>query len=248
MGTPDLPASATRKLVAMGPMSRDERALLAIIVGMVLLWSLAGAFVRPITTGFLGLSALLITDVLEWKDCVEHKQVWDTFVWFAMLVGLSGSLNSLGVIHWLSSTVGASIASFGMSWRGTLLLISFAYMYSHYLFASQVAHISALFQPAGGILIAAGCPPKLAVLLLAYISNIFASLTSYSSAHAPVFFSAKFFSSGDWWRINFIFSVVNLGILLGVGSLWWPLVGLTDAAGAENVTKGVQVDESWTEV
>jgi len=47
-------------------------------------------------------------------------------------------------------------------------------------------------------------------------------------------FSAKFFSSGEWWRINFIFSVVNLGIWLGVGWLWWPLMGLTEAAEMEN--------------
>jgi divalent anion:Na+ symporter, DASS family len=30
----------------------------------------------------------------------------------------------------------------------------------------------------------------------------------------------------DWWRIGAIISVVNIVIWLGVGGLWWKLLGL----------------------
>merc|ERR1711957_778381 len=128
----------------------------------------------------------------------------------------SAQLNALGVIHWMAGFVDLYVQSMGLPWQLVFVLVMAAYMWSHYLFASQVAHISSLFQPAVAILITSGCPPKLAVLALAYLGNVFATLTSYASAHAPVFASARasgtdnpVFSPSEWWRITFLFSIAN---------------------------------------
>lgn len=37
-----------------------------------------------------GLSVLLVTGVLKWKDCLQYPPAWDTLFWFAVLVGMSG--------------------------------------------------------------------------------------------------------------------------------------------------------------
>jgi len=31
---------------------------------------------------------------------------------------------------------------------------------------------------------------------------------------------------GEWWKVGFLISVVNLVIWMGVGSIWWKLVGI----------------------
>jgi DASS family divalent anion:Na+ symporter len=31
---------------------------------------------------------------------------------------------------------------------------------------------------------------------------------------------------GDWWRIGFLISLLNLAIWLGVGMVWWKVIGL----------------------
>jgi len=31
---------------------------------------------------------------------------------------------------------------------------------------------------------------------------------------------------GEWWRIGFLVSVVDLGIWMGAGAAWWRLLGL----------------------
>jgi DASS family divalent anion:Na+ symporter len=31
---------------------------------------------------------------------------------------------------------------------------------------------------------------------------------------------------GDWWRIGAVVSLVNLAVWLGVGGLWWKVLGL----------------------
>ena len=40
-----------------------------------------------VLAAMLGLSILLLTGVLTWKECLEYAAAWDTLFWFAVLVG-----------------------------------------------------------------------------------------------------------------------------------------------------------------
>ncbi len=64
----------------------------------------------------LGLSGLLLSGVLTWRECLEYPAAWDTLFWFAVLVGMSGQLNSMGVISHFANVVGAKLVSFGWGW------------------------------------------------------------------------------------------------------------------------------------
>lgn len=39
-------------------------------------------------------------------------------------------------------------------------------------------------------------------------------------------YGAGFVTQGKWWQLGFIMVTVNLIIWLGIGSLWWKVVGL----------------------
>ena len=43
--------------------------------------------VSAVLAAMLGLSILLLTGVLSWKECLEYAAAWDTLFWFAILVG-----------------------------------------------------------------------------------------------------------------------------------------------------------------
>ncbi len=43
--------------------------------------------VSAVLAAMLGLSVLLLTGVLTWKDCLTYPAAWDTLFWFAILVG-----------------------------------------------------------------------------------------------------------------------------------------------------------------
>lgn len=45
-----------------------------------------------------GLSVLLVTGVLKWKDCLNYPPAWDTLFWFAVLVGMSGETTTVDVV------------------------------------------------------------------------------------------------------------------------------------------------------
>lgn len=70
------------------------------------LWIFGGALnVDAVTAAILGLSILLITGVVTWKECLAEAVAWDTLTWFAALIAMAGYLNKYGLISWFSQTV-----------------------------------------------------------------------------------------------------------------------------------------------
>jgi divalent anion:Na+ symporter, DASS family len=57
------------------------------------------------TAAFTGISILLITGVLTWKDLADNASAWSTLVFFGVLVGMAAELNALGVIDWIGKSV-----------------------------------------------------------------------------------------------------------------------------------------------
>jgi DASS family divalent anion:Na+ symporter len=62
--------------------------------------------------------------------------------------------------------------------------------------------------------------------VLAYFSNLFASMTHYGCGPAPVLFGTGYVAVGTWWRIGLLVSVVNIVIWVGIGGMWWRVLGL----------------------
>jgi DASS family divalent anion:Na+ symporter len=106
------------------------------------------------------------------------------------------------------------------------LIVALIYFYTHYFFASSVAQIGAMYAPLLIVSIALGTPPELAVLTLAFFSNLFAGLTHYGSGPAPILFGVGYVSVGTWWKMGFIISCINIFIWLVCGGLWWKVLGL----------------------
>lgn len=70
-----------------------------------------------------------------------------------------------------------------------------------------------------------GAPPFLAFFTLAFVNNIFGGLTHYASGPAPIYFGENHISLRNWWIFGFLICTYNLGVWLGLGSLWWKYLG-----------------------
>eukprot|EP00270_Netrium_digitus_P017777 TRINITY_DN6626_c0_g2_i1.p1 TRINITY_DN6626_c0_g2~~TRINITY_DN6626_c0_g2_i1.p1 ORF type:complete len:308 (+),score=100.82 TRINITY_DN6626_c0_g2_i1:85-924(+) len=225
--SPDAPRLAEEKLVAMGPMSGDEKIMAVVLVGTVLLWILGGTIkVDAVTAAIIGLSALLITGVVTWKECLLESVAWDTLTWFAALIAMASYLNKYGLIAWMSQSVVKVVGSLGLAWQPAFLILVLLYFYSHYLFASGAAHIGAMFTAFLSVATALGTPPLVGALVLSFVSNLMGGLTHYGIGSGPPFYGAGYVSLSDWWLYGFICSVLNLIIWIGVGGVWWKFLGL----------------------
>ena len=223
--TPHAKIMAAEKLSAMGPMQFKEWVMLATFFLLLILWIFGPFFkIGATVAAMLGLSILFLTGVLKWRDALEEQGAWDTFIWFSTLVTLATFLNKLGLATWFSGWIVGHVS--GFSWMLGFTLISLIYFYTHYFFASNVAHIGAMYAPLLIVSIALGTPPELAALTLAFLSNLFGGLTHYGSGPAPILFGSGYVTVSQWWKMGFLVSLVNIFIWMIGGGLWWKLLGL----------------------
>ncbi|GEB76920.1 anion permease [Sporolactobacillus inulinus] len=223
--TPNAKAWAESQLQELGKMSRPEKFMSGIFLISLVLWVLGGTVhIDATLTAFIALTLLLLSGVLSWNDILGEKGAWNTLVWFSILVMMAGQLNTLGFIPWLSRFISGGLH--GMNWMIVLVVLILAYFYSHYLFASATAHISAMYSALLGVALAAGVPALLAALMLGFFGNLFASTTHYSNGPAPILFSSGYVTQQTWWKLNAMLAIVYFIIWLGLGSLWMKLIGL----------------------
>lgn len=230
--TPNVKEFTNQKLAELGKVSRDEKIMLGVFGGMLLLWANIPAMlfgdvwaVNATAVAFLGLSVVILTGVLTWDDILKEKSAWDTLVWFGVLIMMATYLNKLGLIAWFSGQIETVIGGMGVGWVGAVVILTLVYLYAHYFFASTTAHITAMFGAFYGVGLALGAPPMLYALILAASSSLMMSLTHYATGTAPVIFGVGYVSLGQWWKVGAVMSVVNLVVWIGVGLIWWKVLG-----------------------
>lgn len=217
--TPEAPRDADIRLKAMGPMQQDEIVMLGTMAMAVCLWVVGPSIgVSAVLAAMLGLCVLLCTGTLSWRDCLTYTPAWDTLTWFAVLIGMSGQLNTLGVIKAFADGAGGALAALNLSWMHMFGLLHVIFFCLHYMFASQTAHVGALYSAFCAMMLSAGVPPILAAISLAYSINLFGSITHYASGQAAVYYGSGFM------RLNEVFSMGAINGFLGL--LLWAVLGM----------------------
>ena len=222
--TPHAEVLAREELARLGPLSSREKVMLAVFALVATLWMTnAWHHINYAVVALLGSATLVLTGVLSWEEITSERPAWDVFIWYGGFVGMAEAISQSGITTKFAQ-VTASVTA-GWSWGVALAALLFVYYYAHYGFASITAHVTAMFTPFLVVLVAAGAPPMLAVLLLAYLSNLSASLTHYGTTTSPIYFGAGYVTQRDWWRLGLIVSVATASIWTVAGLTWWKVLG-----------------------
>ena len=223
--TPHAAEIARKKLDEMGKLSGKECLMLSIFVLLLILWIFGTVFhIHATVAALFGLALILLFNILEWKEVTHEASAWDTFIWFSVLIMLATSLSRLGLTAWFSEHAVQMVG--GMSWPPAFAILALLYFYTHYFFASNTAHVGALFPAFLMVAIGLGTPAPYAIFVLAFFSSLAGGLTHYGSGPAPVYYGSGYIELKQWWKVGFLLSVVNIAIWVGIGSLWWKLLGL----------------------
>lgn len=223
--TPNAKEWADTELAKMGKTSKPEKVMASVFLIALVLWIISSFIgLDAATVAFLAVGLLLLTGVLTMDDILHETGAWNTILWFSILIFMANELNALGVIPWLSKSIGSSLH--GVSWIVVLLVLVLVYFYSHYLFASGTAHVSAMYSALLGVAISAGAPATLAAIILGFTGAIFGSTTHFANGPATVLFGSGYVKQADWWRMNAILGLFYLVVWIGLGSLWMKLIGI----------------------
>ncbi len=223
--TPAASELASNELNMMGRMKWSEWLMLLVFGLVAILWMTSKLHgIDYAAVALVGISVLLITGVLDWEDLISERSAWSVFIWYGGLIRMAEALGQTGITKRFAEA-SASLTT-GWTWWLALASLLLIYFYAHYVFASITAHVTAMYVPFLIVILAAGTPSYLAVLSLAYFSNLGASLTHYGTTPAPIYFGAGYTTQRTWWWLGLITSLVTIAIWSLVGFMWWKLLRL----------------------
>lgn len=223
--TPGASKLASTELKAMGPMKWSEWLMLLVFLFVAILWMTSKLHnIDYAAVALLGISVLLITGVLDWEDLISEKAAWGVFIWYGGLIRMAEALGQTGITKRFAEA-SASLTT-GWKWWLALASLLLIYFYAHYVFASITAHVTAMFAPFLIVILAAGTPTYLAVLSLAYFSNLAAALTHFGTTPAPIYFGAGYTTQRTWWGLGLLTSLITIAIWSVVGFTWWKVLKL----------------------
>jgi len=176
------------------------------------------------TVAMIGIAVLVLTGVLNFGDLISERGGWSVFIWYGGLVRMAEALGKTGITKRFAEA--AATITLGWKWWLALAVLLLIYFYAHYGFASITAHATAMYTPFLIVILAAGAPPYLAVLSLAYFSNLGAAVTHYGTTASPIYFGAGYVSQRTWWLIGLIVSFLTITVWTIVGFAWWKVLRL----------------------
>jgi divalent anion:Na+ symporter, DASS family len=223
--TPAASEFASNELKTMGRMKWSELTMLLVFALVAILWMTTRFHgINYAAIAMLGICVLLLSGVLNWDDLIDERGAWGVFIWYGGLVRMAEALGQTGITKRFADV--AAGFTIGWKWWLALAALLLIYFYAHYGFASITAHATAMYTPFLVVILAAGTPTYLAILSLAYFSNLGASLTHYGTTPAPIYFGADYLKQRTWWWLGLIASIVTILMWTILGFTWWKILRL----------------------
>jgi divalent anion:Na+ symporter, DASS family len=221
--TPGAPIAAQKALVALGPLSRDERITAVAFVLMVSGWIFADALKLNVTSiAFAGLGLLLMTNVLTLDDMAAQGDTLATFLWLAVLFALSGQLNELGFMGYAGQRLASHLG--GLSWPVTYVTLVSLYVAIHYMFVSQSSQVLALMGVFLDVGIRGGVPMPLMAFGLLFASSYFSVITPQGGSQNIIFVGSGYLAQRELYRLGLLLTLFFLAVFLVIGTAWILLV------------------------
>ncbi|HUL96403.1 MAG TPA: anion permease [Usitatibacter sp.] len=228
--SPKISEWAANELHAMGPLTRNEWVMTALVLLAMFLWitgsnpnislpGLGSNFINPTMVVFVVISLLLLTGVVSFADITAEKGAWEVFFYFTSLLTLAAGLNDIGFIKWLATGFAKPLA--GLSPTVAVILLVTLFFWIHYCFSSITAHTAAVLPVvlAVGLGMSNVSTPTLTMLCL-YSLGLMGVISPYATGPAPIYFGSGYIGKRDFWKFGLIFGVVYFAGLIFVVMPW----------------------------
>jgi L-tartrate/succinate antiporter len=216
---PEAPRWAAAELRTMGPVTRKELTLLALVFLALVLWIAGAKYIDATVAALLVVVLMVILRVVSWNDILTDTHAWNVLVWFATLVTLAGGLAETKFVDWMAQSLAPALSHHGAIMTAVLLLGAFFLL--HYLFASVTAHVSALFQI---FLVVAIAIPGISrtgwTLLLCYLLGLMGILTPYGTGPSPIYYGCGYIKGKDFWILGFLLGLLFFAAYILIELPW----------------------------
>jgi DASS family divalent anion:Na+ symporter len=215
---------ARETLRDLGPWTYAQQVTGGVFVLLIALWSTTFLHgMGSALVALLGLCVLFLSRAYSWTSALRESGAWDTLAWLGGMLAMAQALREEGVIDWFRQGMEQNVV--GLSGLSVALILALIYFFSMYGFAMLTGHVAALAAAFFSVAAAAEAPPLVMVALLAAFSNLCGCLTNYSTGAVIVYFGLGYVPAARWFRVGFLVALFHLVIWLGLGLVWWKVLG-----------------------
>ena len=220
-----VPRWAADQLRLMGPMTRQEMTLFALIAGALALWIGATAYIDPALTAVLIVLLMVVAGVVSWDDVIGQKQAWNVLIWFGTLVTLAGGLAETGFVAWIAKAVAPSLT--GLSLYVAIASVVGVFFFLHYFFASITAHTATLLPVflAVAVTIPEVSPTRWAHIL-GYSLGLMGVLTFYASGQSVIYYASGYITRRAFWTLGLVMGAMYVTVYLAMIVPWLAYLGI----------------------
>lgn len=202
---------AAKKYEELGSITNQEKLIIFVFLGMLVLWIFSAILNLPImTTALIGLCIFIFTGVLNIKEILSNYGTFSSVVLLGLMISLVNCLVDLKVIEWFSGIISNSVCDFNKSI--VFIIITSTYYFAQYFFTCESSKIIALYAPFLGAGIAVGIDARMLAVTLAAFSSAADVLSSHVSPSGLTLYSAGYLSFKKWMYYGIIIAVCFLTI------------------------------------
>lgn len=228
--SPETVAWAAEELRQMGPVSRQEWKMAALVALALVLWVtgsnpsvslpwLGPRFIDATGVVLVVISLMLAWRVISWEDVVAEREAWSVLVYFTMVLTLADGLRRIGFVEWLARSAAAPLA--GLDPLLAMVALVAIFFWSHYLFASITSHAVAVLP----VVLAIGqeipgVPGMPLAMLCIYGLGLMGVISPYATSCAPIYAGSGFIGRGRFWALGLLFGALFFVVLIVVAGPW----------------------------
>src|ERR1700754_1971007 len=233
--SPKIVVWSADELKAMGPLSRNEWIMTALVLLAMVMWItgsnpnislpwLGSNFITATMVVFVVISLMLLAGVIDFAAIVAEKAAWEVFFYFTSLLTLSSGLNEIGFIKWIADEFAEPLR--GMSPTTGMILLVALFFWIHYFFSSITSHAAAVLP----VVLAVGSsipgmPMATLTLLCVYSLGLMKVISPYATGPAPMYFGSGYIGKRDFWKFGLIFGLIYFVGLLVIVMPWLQMIG-----------------------
>jgi len=217
---------AREQLKALGSVTIREITVGLTFLLSLVLWSTSGKTQIDTTiVAFLGVTIMLLADVIQWKDIADSKETWGILIWFGGIIGLSSALDKLGFFKWLTIAM-KGVLPHDIGTFTAFVIIALLAVIPHYVFPSLVGYVTTLAPVIFSFVAVTGAPKYPATFLVAFLMVISSTLTHYGNGLGPLLMGTGYVEKATWWKIGLTVTSLATVVYLTIGLAYWKVIGL----------------------
>jgi DASS family divalent anion:Na+ symporter len=191
---------------------------------MITGWVLAAPYnLNGTAIAIAGLATLMITGVLTLDDMSQQGGTLVTFIWLAILFGMSGQLNEMGFMGYVGERMAVGLE--GLAWPVAYVALLTAYVFLHFGFVSQNAQVLALLGVFLDVGVKSGVPVALMAYALLFASSYFSVITPQGGSQNIIFVASGYLKQSELYRLGMLTTIFCLVVFLVIGTPWILWVG-----------------------